>query len=304
MSLQVNSTLPSEINQSELPTISIVVPNYNGGATIRKTLQSLIDQNYLKLEIIVVDGGSTDNSVDTIKQFENHIAWWISEKDNGQSDAINKGLAHCSGEVVNWLCSDDVLTSEALHIVARHFADSPNLDVLSGGSRHMFLHEGNREYVKQPTARGVQLMPARNVIAQPSCFYRRSLLDRHKPIDETYYYAMDFELWSYFKYKGAQWKCIDQVLSVAFEDGQNKSSTGGEKVTFELERVYTTYVHERIPLTFWHRRLRYPLERFLVYHPSKIWFCLVGFLWIVVTLSLAPFYGLQKVWIMRWKSWA
>jgi len=81
-----------------IPSISIVVPNYNGGTTIDATLRSLIDQDYPRLEILVVDGGSADNSVDVIRRYEQHIAWWISEKDSGQSNAINKGFARATGE--------------------------------------------------------------------------------------------------------------------------------------------------------------------------------------------------------------
>lgn len=293
-----------ELDLLALPTISIVVPNYNGEATIGATLQSLIDQNYPKLEIIVVDGGSTDNSIEVIKQFESHITWWISEKDSGQSSAINKGFAKCSGEIVNWLCSDDILTLGALNIVGKYFARSPDIDILAGCCRTVYMDQNNREYIKQPTLKRINLMPARNAISQPSCFYRRRLLNRSKPIDESYHYAMDFELWTYFKSCGAKWTCIDEVLSVAFQDGHNKSSTGGYKVTLELERIYNLHVQELIPLTFWHRRLRYPLERFLAHNQSQFLSYLIGLLWIAITLILAPFYGFSRTWIMRWKRWA
>ncbi|RUR84595.1 glycosyltransferase family 2 protein [Chlorogloeopsis fritschii PCC 9212] len=325
-----------EVEQSiKLPIISIVVPNYNGGATIGATLQSLIEQNYPKLEIIVVDGGSTDNSVEVIKQFEPYINWWVSEKDNGQSNAINKGFAKCSGEVVNWLCSDDLLVPGALHTVGKYFAESSNIDVLVGcgkiafttenhalpnekinfwltlfgrllrlGKRTIIQNTQNKQtYIKAPTFKQIVLMSACNPIAQPSCFYRRSLLNRLKPIDESYQYAMDTELWNYFLSQGVRWKCIDDVLSVSIQDGQNKTSTGGYKVTLELERIYKTYTQEWIPLTFWHRRLRYPLEQFLARHPSKVWLYVIGPIWIVMTFLLAPFYGLDKVWAMRWKRW-
>jgi len=82
-----------------LPRISIVVPNYTGGATIEATLRSLIDQNYPHLEILVVDGGSSDNSVDVMRRYEPHIAWWVGEKDSGQSNATNKGSARATGEI-------------------------------------------------------------------------------------------------------------------------------------------------------------------------------------------------------------
>src|SRR5579863_10063148 len=104
-----------------LPSISIVVPNYNGGGTLARTLQSLVDQHYDGLEILVVDGGSTDNSIEVIKQYGSHITWWVSEKDRGQSHAINKGFARATGQIVNWLCSDDVLTPNALRVVGEQF---------------------------------------------------------------------------------------------------------------------------------------------------------------------------------------
>lgn len=319
----------------KLPSISIVVPNYNGGATIESTLKSLIDQNYPKLEIIVVDGGSSDNSIEIIKQFEAHIKWWISEKDDGQSSAINKGFAKCTGEIVNWLCSDDILTPDALHTVGKYFAELPETDVLAGRSKIIFTGENfeqpkqeinfwlttlaktirsgkraiildshdKQTYIKAPTTEQVSLVSINNPIAQPSCFYRRRLLNRPQPIDESYHYAMDTELWNYFNYQGASWKCIDDILSVCVQNGQNKSSTGGYKVTLELERIYNTYVQEWIPLTFWHRKFRYPLEKFLALHSGKIWLYVIGLLWVGITLLLAPFYGFDRVWIMRWKRW-
>ncbi|MEO1349021.1 MAG: glycosyltransferase family 2 protein [Cyanobacteria bacterium J06635_15] len=302
--LQQSSDEKTNLYQGELPTISIVVPNYNGGKTLGATLQSLVDQRYPQLEIIVVDGGSTDNSVEIIKMFEPHLTWWTSEKDGGQANAINKGFAQCTGDIVNWLCSDDLLTPDALHIVGRCFATAPEVDVLVGTGQIVYKAEGDRVYLRKSSLKRIGLMPARNAIAQPSCFYRRRLLDRPHPIDESYHYAMDFELWNYFKSRGACWHCLDDVLSVAIQDGENKSSTGGQKVTFELERIYNAYVSERIPLTFWHRRLRYPLERLLARYPSRIWLCLIGPIWIAITLLLSPFYGFDRVWIMRWKSWA
>src|SRR4051812_2492768 len=98
---------------ASLPSISIVVPNYNSGATLEATLVSLLNQNYPHLEILVIDGGSTDGSIEVIRKYEKQLAYWVSEKDCGQSHAINKGLARCTGDVVNWLCSDDFLESQA-----------------------------------------------------------------------------------------------------------------------------------------------------------------------------------------------
>lgn len=319
---------------TQLPTISIVVPNYNGSGTIGATLQSLIDQNYPKLEIIVVDGGSTDNSVEVIKQFEPHITWWVSEKDSGQSNAINKGFAQCTGEIVNWLCSDDFLTPGALHTVGKYLAESPDTDVLVGRCRMEFVsgnkagflkgvsswmtffdrilrsgersryiivdEENDKGYIKAPTLKHISLIPVHSPIPQPSCFYRRKLLDRPKPVDESYEYAMDLELWTYFLSRGVKWQVIDEVLSINPVSGENKTSISGIKGIEEVERVYTTYVKEWIPLTFWHKRFRYPLERFMKRHRGGLWLYLLGPAWVILTLILAPFYGFERVWALRW----
>lgn len=289
---------------NDLPSISIVVPNFNGGRTLARTLQSLVDQKYPKLQIVVVDGGSTDNSLDIIRSFEEHISWWVSEKDNGQSNAINKGFNHCSGEIVNWLCSDDVLTLGALLFVGKKFLENPAIDVLAGSARIVHTHQNNKVHIVRPTLERIELMPAGHAIAQPSCFFKRRLLNRSEPLDESYFYTMDLELWNYFKSCNVKWACTTQELSIAFQDDNNKSNTGGEKVTFEIERVYKTYVRELIPLTFWHRHLRYPLEKFLAHHPSKKWLFVVGPIWLAIGLLLAPFYGLRRTWVMRWKRWA
>ena len=311
-----------------LPTISIVVPNFNGGETIGATLQSLVDQNYPKLEIIVVDGGSTDNSIKIIKQFEPYITWWSSEKDNGQSNAINKGFARCTGEIVNWLCSDDLLLPNALHTVGKYFAESPSIDVLVGrchgiwtnrktrpltqieiirrinslvgGSQVTFVDDSSQSVVRGTTLKQINLIPVRNTIPQPSCFYRRRLLDRSKAIDESYRYLMDFELWCYFHSRGARWCCIDEILSKAIQNGQNKTSTSGSKAALEAERLYKTYVHESIPLTFWYKWLRYPLECFIESKSSRIWIYFIGPLWLTITLVLSLFYGFDRVWAMKW----
>ncbi|MCX7594852.1 MAG: glycosyltransferase [Fischerella sp.] len=320
---------------AQLPSISIVVPNYNGGKTLAATLQSLVDQNYPNLEIIVVDGGSTDDSLEIIKQFEPYITWWVSEKDRGQSNAINKGFAKCSGEIVNWLCSDDLLAPNALHVVGKCFLESPKIDVLVGSCRIEYMTtehptkplkganfwltqlqrilplgaivkdpENDRIYVKTPTLEQIELMPAISPIHQPSCFYRRKLLDRPKPVEESYDYTMDIELFNYFRSRGVCWKVIDKVLSIAPVSGQNKTSLAGVKATYELEQIYKKYTpQERIPLTYWHRRLRYPLERFLKLKRGGIWLYFIAPIWVAITLFLAPFYGFKKVWALRWTAW-
>jgi glycosyltransferase involved in cell wall biosynthesis len=324
-----------DLSGETLPMISVVVPNYQGGETLAKTLDSLISQNYPNLEIMVVDGGSTDNSMAVIRQYERYITWWVSEPDNGQSQAINKGFVRCRGEIVNWLCSDDLLAPHALEAVGRTFLAFPDTDVLVGRCRIEYLTdvnpgiplagakfwirmaqrflplgtietEGNRDltYIRSTTQEQINLMPASVPIHQPSCFYRRSLLLGRSPsVDENYHYTMDIELFNYFFDRGVKWRTTDEILSIAPVSGQNKSSVAGVRATYELEKIYQTYSDERIPLTYWHRRLRYPLERFLKLHQSRVWLYLVAPIWVIVTLILSLFYGFKRTWVLRWTSW-
>jgi glycosyltransferase involved in cell wall biosynthesis len=282
-----------------LPSISIVVPNYNGGATIGETLQSLIDQGYPRLEILVVDGGSRDDSVDVIRRYEQHIAWWVSEKDTGQANAINKGFARATGDIVNWLCSDDVLLPGALHTIGATFAENPAADIVAGAC-HLTYPDPKKNKIDVPTRLSVELLPCKIQIPQQACFYRRVLLTRNPPLDETFNYAMDFELWNFFVASGACWHFIPDVLAEMRNSEVNKTTEGGIKITKEIERVYKRYVNERVPLTFWHRLLRYPLERVrrrhrgilfgLVYYPYQC----------AIILALTPFYGFRRV---RWMCW-
>ena len=282
-----------------IPSISIIVPNYNGGATIGETLRSLIEQNYPRLEILVVDGGSTDNSVDVIREFGQHIAWWTSEKDRGQSHAINKGFARATGDIVNWLCSDDVLLPGALDRVARAFVENPAADVVAGAVRFAYP-DPRMDRVEVPSPMSVELLPCMNQLPQQAIFYRRSLLRRSPPLDETLHYMMDFDLWNYFVANGARFHFVPDVLAEMRFSETNKTTAGGVKITREFERIYARYAKERVPLTYWHRLLRYPLERVrrrhrgllfgLVYYPYQC----------TIILLLTPFYGFRRV---RWMCW-
>ncbi|HEY5370598.1 MAG TPA: glycosyltransferase family 2 protein [Hanamia sp.] len=107
----------------DFPKISIVTPSYNQGQFIEQTILSVLNQNYPNLEYIIIDGGSTDSTVNVIKKYEHRLKYWISEKDRGQADAINKGLQFCTGEVFNFINSDDYLAEGALYKIAEAFAD-------------------------------------------------------------------------------------------------------------------------------------------------------------------------------------
>ncbi|MFD2515642.1 glycosyltransferase family 2 protein [Pontibacter locisalis] len=180
------------------PKISIVTPSFNQGKFIEETIRSVVAQNYPNLEYIIIDGGSTDETVDIIKKYEPWISYWISEPDNGQSHAINKGLDRCTGDIFNWLNSDDWYMSNSLFEVATQFINNPSVKVVSGFENHLF-EDGTTELCKgtfledtlEATIEWCQ-------IAQPSTFFRMNILKEIAPIPEDMHYIMDGEIWVRF----------------------------------------------------------------------------------------------------------
>ena len=121
-------------------TISIITPSYNQGQFIEQTINSVLDQNYPNLQYIIIDGGSTDDTVSIIKKYEHHLTYWVSEKDTGQASAINKGLQHCTGEIFNWLNSDDYLQPGALQKIANAFSEK-TVDLVAGKVNNFSSHK-------------------------------------------------------------------------------------------------------------------------------------------------------------------
>jgi glycosyltransferase involved in cell wall biosynthesis len=173
--------------------ISIVVPSFNQGQFIGATLQSIIDQNYPNLELIVVDGGSKDETVAVINQYAAHIDWWVSEPDSGQTAAINKGFARSSGEIMAWINSDDLAAPGALTRVAAWFAAHPETHVVYGD--RLLIDENGDEvsrWILPPHSRRV--LDWADFIPQETLYWRRSAWDVvGARLDESFRFAMDWD---------------------------------------------------------------------------------------------------------------
>lgn len=182
------------------PKISIITPSYNQGHLIDHTIRSVLDQNYENLEYIVVDGGSTDNTVDVLKRYSARLRW-ISEKDRGQSDAINKGLRMSSGDIIAFLNSDDLYEPGALHTVANFFIQHSEVQWLTGYCRIIDV-KGN-EIRRSITAYknfllrhfSHPLLLVTNPISQPATFWRRQVVEEHGEFDINDQFVMDYEYW-------------------------------------------------------------------------------------------------------------
>ena len=225
---------------TEYPKITVVIPNYNGGKTIGRTLNSLISQDYPNLEIIVVDGESSDDSVKVIKQYEKHIYYWVSESDAGQSDAINKGMIVSTGDIVNWLCSDDCLEVGSLRFISEYFMENPKVDILAGVVREVFPDK-SEENIIAPTLECIENIPFYNGVPQAACFWRRRIMNRHPLLLESYHFKMDAELWCYFNKQRAVWATTAELLAVAYQDGNNKIRTADYRYYIDHDRIFREY---------------------------------------------------------------
>lgn len=132
VSRQINSTNHETKKIEHYPKISVIIPSYNQGKFLEETLLSVISQNYPSLELIIYDGGSTDESIDILKKYHDYIKYWISESDNGQADAINKGMRKSTGDLIGWLNSDDLYLPECLFKIASAFRESSSTDLFFG----------------------------------------------------------------------------------------------------------------------------------------------------------------------------
>lgn len=283
------------------PSISIVTPTFQHGEFLEEAIRSVLLQGYPNLQYLVVDGGSTDNTIDVLRKYDRWIDYWVSEPDSGQTDALNKGFARCSGDVANWLCSDDLLAPAALRAVAWGFADLRDADAVLGRTQHDHIYDPSKNRLEKPIAGRIALLPAWNPISQPSCFFSRKFLDRTPPLDVGLHFCMDLELWTYLKSRKARWKVIDDVVGVYRYTAKNKTMTGGENYLRESEEVYARYVKERIPLTWWYRKLRHPIEKAWMRSSSRLLKYPLLLPELAYVLALGPFYGFRRTALWHWR---
>lgn len=180
------------------PKISIVTPNYNKGDFLENTIKSVLSQNYPNLEYIIIDGGSTDNSVDIIKKYQDQLSYWVSEPDKGMYDALRKGFAHSTGEIMAWIGSDDMYHPNSFNIVAEIFKNK-YVNWLLGATTHFdMIGRCVSVYPSRYFSRADLLSGDYKWIQQESSFWRRSLYEKVGGINETLRYAGDFDLWLRF----------------------------------------------------------------------------------------------------------
>lgn len=175
------------------PLITVVTPSYNQGRFIEETIQSVLGQGYPRLEYLVMDGGSKDDTVDVLKKYGDRLRW-VSEKDGGQADAVNKGFAAARGEILGWLNSDDTYAPGALRAAADFFAANPDVGMVYGDGDH--VDEGGRFLERYP-ARPYdwKALGDRCYICQPAAFIRAEVFRQVGPLDGSLHFTMDYDYW-------------------------------------------------------------------------------------------------------------
>jgi glycosyltransferase involved in cell wall biosynthesis len=253
------------------PLVSIITPSYNQAQFLEATIRSVLEQDYPNVEYIIIDGGSTDGSIEIIKRYADRLTKWVSEPDTGQTDAINKGFGMATGEIMAWLNSDDTYRLGAIAEAVKFLLDNPEVGMVYGDA--YYIDEADRILAHYPsgTTDHKGLRRGVNTIPQQTMFFRSRLWKMVGPLDPSFYYAMDYDLWvrisavSPIAYHPRLWanfrlqgdskslteahRCWPEMMRVHFRDGGSVFSILFAK--YILRRILEPVMPWRMRMRFW-----------------------------------------------------
>lgn len=243
------------IQKKNLPLVSIITPSYNQGQYLEDTIKSVIDQSYPNVQYILIDGGSTDNSIDVIKKYEPYFDYWVSEKDGGQSEAINKGYAKAKGELVAWLNSDDMYENhKVIETVVNAWLQNKETSMVYG--KCITIDESGKPfphiYGQETTFDNLLKKGLPSLTAQPACFFvSKFLKERGYFLNNDLHYTMDADL-IFYLIKKARPVFVDNPFAVARFHANCKSVKDRNKMSaesFKTRRKHSTRFSQKIHFT-------------------------------------------------------
>jgi len=231
------------------PKISVITPSYNQGIYIEETIQSVLNQNYPNLEYIIIDGGSSDSTVEIIKKYESKIDFWVSEKDKGQADAINRGFAKATGDILCWLNSDDYFFPETLKYVASQL-NIEKKEILFGEVDHIFEPDKAVKHSNVKNKYENYNLELYDYIIQPGSFWTKKVWESTGAVDENLHFVFDWECFLRAKKNNTEFKYSNKVMSMYRVHAAHKTSNGGEKRQKEIEYILKKYSDEKMLKAF------------------------------------------------------
>lgn len=246
LSVKVSEVYLAERETENMPLVSVITPSYNQGEFLREAIESVLGQDYSNIEYIVVDGGSTDNSLDILKEYSERITY-ISEPDNGQSDAINKGFRMAKGDIVAWLNSDDIYEPGCISAAVEVFKTNKSVSLVYGDG-YIINRDGSKNRIFEYTSSFDMwsLVHIWDYIMQPTAFFRKDALEGVGMLDEQLNWAMDWDLWIKLAHKG-EVVYLPRLMACSREYGETKTSTGDELRLKEILGLMQKHSGEKMP---------------------------------------------------------
>ena len=255
--------METAINAQNGPAISVIVPSYNQGRFVRQTLDSILEQGYPNLELIVMDGGSDDETVDILEEYSPHLSHWVSEPDNGQSHAINKGFAVATGSLVGWLNSDDLYLPKSMFQAASYMLEHPDCDVVF--SDYVFIDESGDVLKRRreiPFDFSTYLWTRDCYHANCAGMFRRQVFEETGGLREDLDYSMDYEFYLRLASQGFRVDHVREFWGAYRFHEESKSVADNESQIRESMEVASVYSHDvRAP---WLRGPLYSAKRKLL----------------------------------------
>jgi glycosyltransferase involved in cell wall biosynthesis len=233
---------------NKVSKISVVTPSFNQAEFLEQTILSVLGQNYPGLEYIIMDGGSTDGSVEIIRKYENKLFYWVSEKDGGQSNAINRGFGKATGDILLWLNSDDMLLPNVLATINEEVANEGD-GIYFGNCIH-FEETSKLKTWGSDAIGSAENFDIRNCdyIIQPSSFWTRKIYEENGPLSETLHFGFDWEWFIRARKANIPFIPVNKVLSLYRIHGKHKSADSSGKRSSELLSILKKHNPEKAEL--------------------------------------------------------